>query len=176
MQLKSTSLRGKLMIGCALLVACVLAAPAAMAHDRYQGRGDRDSNLLGALVVGAVIGGVLVSASNHHRDYYGSGYYYPTTSYAPGGYYGGYPAYGYGGSYNSYPAYGYGGGVNVGVVYSNRGGYYGGSRGYYHRHGYDGYHGNNGYRGERRGNWNNGWNRRGNDHHSSGGYYHHRGD
>lgn len=185
MQLKFSSLRGKLMVGCALLVACVLAAPAAMAHDRYQGRGSHDSNLLGALVVGAVIGGVLVSASNHHRDYYGSGYYYPTASYAPGGYYGGYnggyPAYGYGGSYNSYPAYGYGGGVNVGVVYSNRGGYYGGSRGYY-SHGYNGYRGNNGYRGrdgyrgDHRGNSNNGWNRRGNDQRSHGGYYNHRGN
>lgn len=155
------SIRNKLMVACALVAACVLAAPAAMAHDSYRGRGDRSADILGALVVGAVIGGVLVSASQHHHDYYDSGYYYPAQAYPQPGYYGGYPAYSYNdGGYYSYPSYPGYGSVNVGVVYTsghdyrwrgrdnrhdrgargyygNRGGYYDGGQGrYYSRHGH----------------------------------------
>ncbi len=119
MQRKSISLGSKLMAGCALVVACVLATPAAMAHGRHGNNNTAD--VVGALVVGAVIGGVLVSASQHHDNYRQDRYYYPPQAYAPVG---------YNNYYNSYPAYQsypYGGGVSVGVVYSNGGHYY---RGY----------------------------------------------
>jgi hypothetical protein len=163
MQSKSGLIRNKLMLACALVVAAVLAAPAAMARG-YRGHGDDSGKVLGALVVGAVIGGVIASASQHDR--YDSGYYYPAQSYPPQGYYQSYPSYpaysyGNGGysSYPSYPAYSYGNGgyysypsygnVNVGVVYSSRGGhgYYGGSHGYSGRGGY--YGGSRGYHGGR---------------------------
>lgn len=148
MDSKTGSIRNKLMVACALVVAAVLATPAAMAHDHYRGHGDHSADVLGALVVGAVIGGVLVSASEHHDRYYDGGYY-SAPAYPQQGYYGGYPA-AY--AYPSYPAYSYGNGgyyndpsyggsVNVGVVYSNGnrwrgrdGRYYGGSRGYYRGH------------------------------------------
>ncbi len=127
MQRRFSALRNKLMVGSALIAACVLSTPAALAHDRYD-HDSRDSDLLGALVVGAVIGGVLVSATQHRHDY---GYYYPAQSggYAPSGYYGAAyyggpyyrgPYYGrgyYGGGY--FPRYGYGSGVNL--SYSSRG-------------------------------------------------------
>jgi hypothetical protein len=146
MQSKSSLIRNKLMLGCALVAAAVLATPAAMARD-YRGHGDDTGKVLGALVVGAVIGGVIASASQHDR--YDSGYYYPAQSYPPQGYYQSYPSYpsypaysyGNGGYYNSYPSYG---GVNVGVVYSNRGGrggYYGGSHGNYGHRSYGGHGG-----------------------------------
>lgn len=154
MQGKSGSIRNKLMVGCALVAAAVLATPAAMAHDGYRGHGDRSGDVLGALIVGAVIGGVLVSASQHHRDYYGGGYYYPAQAYPQPAYYGGYPAYSYNdGGYYNYPSYPSYGSVNVGVVYGNHdnhwrnpgGRYYGGSHGYYGNHGYGGgYHGGQG--------------------------------
>lgn len=145
MQRQSGSIHNKLMLACAMLAAAVLATPAAMAHD-YRGHGDDSGKLLGALVVGAVIGGVLVSASEHHDRYYDGGYY-SAPAYPQQGYYGGepaaysypsYPAYSYGnGGYYHYPSYA--GSVNVGVVYSDQGGrwrgrdghYYGGSRGHY---------------------------------------------
>jgi hypothetical protein len=145
MQRKSGSIRNKLMLACALVAAAVLATPAAMAHD-YRGHGDDSGKVLGALVVGAVIGGVIASASADHDRYYDNGYYYPPQSYPPQGYYESYPAYSYNDDgYYSYPAYPSYGSVNVGVVYTGRGGhgYYGGSRGYDHR----GYGGHGGYRG-----------------------------
>ncbi len=141
MQSKTASIRNKLMAACALVMAAVLAAPAAMAHDGYRGHGDHSGDVLGALVVGAVIGGVLASASHHHDRYYDGGYAYPAQPY-PSNYYGSYPAYAYGnGGYYGYP--GYGGGVSVGVVYSNRGGDYDRrgydrSRRYYGNYGHDG--------------------------------------
>lgn len=155
MQSKSRLIRNKLMLGCALVAAAVLATPAAMARD-YRGHGDDTGKVLGALVVGAVIGSVIASASQHDR--YDSGYYYPAQSYPPQGYYQSYPSYpsypaysyGNGGYYNSYPSYG---GVNVGVVYSNSGGhrYYGGSHGNYGQRSYGGrgggYGGSHGYQG-----------------------------
>lgn len=132
MQRRSASFRNKLMLACALLAAAVLATPAAMAHDYYRGHRDDTGRILGALVVGAVIGGVIASASNHHDRYYDGGYYYPAQNYPPQAYYQGYPsypAYSYGsGGYYGYPGYAHGGSVNVGVVYSNRGSYY---RGHY---------------------------------------------
>ena len=159
MQRKSGSIRNKLMLSCALVAAAVLATPAAMAHDYYRGHDD-SGKVLGALVVGAVIGGVIASASTHHDRYYDGGYYYPAQSYPPQDYYESYPAYSYNdGGYYSYPAYPSYGSVNVGVVYTGRGGhgYYGGSRGYDHR----GYGGHGGYRGS--------------DHHSDGqGHYYSR--
>jgi len=146
MQQTSASLRNKLMVACALVAAAVLATPAAMAHEHH-GHGDRAGAMIGALVVGAVIGGVVASAS-HDDDYYRGGYYYPAQPY-PSDYYGynSYPSYPYNSypsySYNSYPSY-YGGGyyypptygsrVNIGVVYSNRGGRY---RGHDYRGHYD---------------------------------------
>lgn len=145
MQRKSGSVRNKLMVACALVMAAVLAAPAAMARDRYQHRGNDSADMLGALVVGAVIGGVLVSASQHRDRYYDGGYYYPAQPYPSQGYYGGYPSYGYSGSgYYGYPAYGYGDRVSVGVVYRNHDNswrgrdsrYYGRSYGYQGRHDY----------------------------------------
>lgn len=144
MQRKSGSIRNKLMLACALVAAAVLATPAAMAHD-YRGHGDDSGKVLGALVVGAVIGGVIASASADHDRYYDNGYYYPPQSYPPQGYYESYPAYSYNdGGHYSYPAYPSYGSVNVGVVYSSGGhGYYRGSRGYDHR----GYGGHGGYRG-----------------------------
>lgn len=163
MQRKSGSIRNKLMLAGGLVAAAVMATPVAMAHG--YGHNDDSGKVLGALVVGAVIGGVIASASQHDR--YDNGYYYPAQSYPPQGYYQSYPSYpaysyGNGGYYNSYPSYpsypSYGG-VNVGVVYSNssRGGhgYYGGSHGNYgHRsyggrgsgsHGYQGHGGGQGH-------------------------------
>jgi hypothetical protein len=132
MQRTISGLRDKLMIACALVAACVLAAPSALAHDRYRG-GSHDADVLGALVVGAVIGGVLVGASRHQDE----GYYYPAQPYGPVVYDDG-PY--YDGGYYAYPDEGYGGAVSVGV-YSGGGGYYydrgyRGPRGYYR--GYDG--------------------------------------
>lgn len=133
MQRKSGLIRNKLMLACALVAAAVLATPAAMARG-YRGHSDDSGKVLGALIVGAVIGGVIASASQHDR--YDNGYYYPAQSYPPQGYYQNYtsyPAYSYNdGGYYNYPAYPSYGSVNVGVVYSGRGGhgYYGGSRGY----------------------------------------------
>jgi hypothetical protein len=130
------SVRNKLMFACALAAAAVLATPAAMAHDYYRGHRDDSGKVLGALVVGAVIGGVIASASHNSRTYYDSGYYssYPGYSYGTGY---GYPGYGY-----------YGSSVNVGVVYGSGGnhwrgrdgrGYYNGGHGYYRGGGhYDG--------------------------------------
>lgn len=155
MQRKSGLIRNKLMLACALVAAAVLATPAAMARG-YRGHGDDSGKVLGALVVGAVIGGVIASASQHDR--YDNGYYYPAQSYPPQGYYESYPAYAYDdGGYYSYPAYPSYGSVNVGVVYSGRGGhgYYGGSRGYYGHGGYGGgsrgYYGHGSYGGHGRG-------------------------
>lgn len=149
------SIRNKLMVACALVVAAGFATPAAMAHDSYRGH-DHSGEVIGALVVGAVIGGVIASASHHDHDYYNNGYY--SQSYYPQqGYYESAPAYSYGnGYYNSYPAYSYpsyGSGVSVGVVYnsgrrygrdSNRGDYRG-SYGHYDNRGYNGYRGDQGH-------------------------------
>ena len=149
MQTKSGSIRNKLMLACAFAVAAVLATPAAMAHD-YRGHWDDSGKVLGALVIGAVIGGVIASASQHHNDHYNGGYYYPAQPY-PSNYYGSYPAYSYGNGYYGDPGYSYGGRVNVGVVYSSHGSYnhryrgsrhYGGSYGN-HRGGY--HHGGRGH-------------------------------
>lgn len=150
------SLRNKLMIACALVMAAVLATPAAMARDHYR-HSDNTGAVVGALVIGAVIGGVLASSS-HHDNYYQGGYAYPAQPYPssyygsyPSNYYGSYPAY----SYNSYPAYGYNSGyyapaprygsrVSVGVVYSSHGDrsrYYRGSSHNDRSHDYRGGHG-----------------------------------
>lgn len=158
MKILSASIRNKLMVACGLVTAVMLASPAALAHDGYYHHGDRAGDLLGALVVGAVIGGVVAST---HRDryYYDGGYYAPQPY--PSGYYGYNNGYAYP-AYQSYPAYGYGGyygsGVNVGVYYRggydhwrghDRGyyrdsrGYYGGSQGWRDRNGRD--HGNGGH-------------------------------
>lgn len=145
MQRTYLSIRNKLMVACALVVACVLAAPTALAGDgHYRHSGNNNADVIGALVVGAVIGGVLVSAAqDNHRDYYGAGYgyNYPQPAYPQPGYYGGYPAYSYGNAGYAYPGYGYGSRVNIGVVYSSGGrsnyrynngrSYHGGSQGYY---------------------------------------------
>ncbi|MGH8214272.1 MAG: hypothetical protein ACREPZ_01035 [Rhodanobacteraceae bacterium] len=152
MQNRSDSLRNKLMVACALVTVAILATPAAMARDHYRNSNDT-AKVVGALVVGAVIGGVLASSS-HHDNYYRGGYNYPAQAY-PSNYYGSYPAYSYNSypaysynsypaySYNSYPSYGsnyyapaprYGSGVRVGVVYSSHGdrsrNYRGHSQGY----------------------------------------------
>lgn len=158
MQGQFARIRNKLMVACSLAVAAVLAAPAAMAHDGYRG-GGHSGDVLGALVVGAVIGGVIASAS--HDRYDNGGYYYPAQPQAYGSaYYGGYPAY----TYPAYPAYSYGGGygypaygggVNVGVVYNSGGGYRrGDNRGYYrgsYGYGQQQYRGNRGNSNWRRG-------------------------
>ena len=153
MQSKSGSIRNKLMLAGALVAAGVMATPVAMARG-YHGHNDDSGKVLGALVVGAVIGGVIASASQHDR--YDNGYYYPAQNYPPQGYYQSYPSYpsypaysyGNGGYYNSYPSYPRYGGVNVGVVYSSssRGGrgYYGGSRGSYDHRSYGGHGGDYG--------------------------------
>jgi hypothetical protein len=128
MQSRFASLRNKLMVACAFAVAGVLATPAAFAHGNYhEHSGSHDDDVVGALIVGAVIGGVLVSASHHDR-YYQGGYYYPAQPYAPVSYYGDYPAY-YGSGGYGYPA-------TVGVTYVS--GYRGG-RGYYHGSPHDHY-------------------------------------
>ena len=133
MQRKSGSIRNKLMVAVALVLAAVLATPAAMAHGYHR---DRSGDVLGALVVGAVIGGVIASASQSDRGYYDGGYY-PAQSYPPPGYYQSYPAYSYGGpGYYSDPGYGYGSSVNVGVVYSSGGHWRGDQRRYDNRRGY----------------------------------------
>lgn len=175
MQRTTTSLRNRFMLGCALAAACALAAPSAFARGHYGHHGNHSGDTLAALLVGAVIGGVLVSVSNHDHDYYRGGYYYPPQPYASYGYgYPGYaPAY-----YGGYPGYGYTGGVNVGVVYSG-GGYYGRTRNDYRRGGYRGYNhhryyssrrGHDGYRDVRS---RHGYSNRGYRHHS-GSYYQHR--
>jgi hypothetical protein len=137
MQRKTGSIRNSLVLACSLAVAAMLAAPTAMARGGYHGHSDRSADVLGALVVGAVIGGVLVSASQQDRGYRGDAYYPAPAYYPTQGYYGGYPTYGNGGYYGS-PNYGYGGSVSVGVVYS------GGHDNRWHR-------GNSYYRGERSG-------------------------
>lgn len=148
MQQKTGSIRNSLVLACSLAVAAMFAAPTAMARGGYYGHSDRSADVLGALVVGAVIGGVLVSASQQDRGYRGDAYY-PAPAYPVQGYYGGYPTYGNGGYYGSYPAYGnggyygtpsygYGSSVNVGVVYSS---------GYDNRR----HRGNSHYRGDRSG-------------------------
>jgi hypothetical protein len=136
MQRKTGSIRNSLVLACSLAVAAMFAAPTAMARGGYHGHGDRSADVLGALVVGAVIGGVLVSASQQDRGYR-SDAYYPAPVYPAQGYYGSYPAYGNGGYYGS-PGYGYGSSVNVGVVYNS---------------GYDNrwHRGNSRYRGDRSG-------------------------
>lgn len=160
---KIVSFRNKLMLAIAFVAVAALAAPAAMARDYQPVRhGSHDSDMLGALIVGAVIGGVLVSASQHHdRYYYGDRYGYgyapqPTYygggyAYAPqpayGNYYGGYPGYSSGGYYGNRgytPGYGYGQ-VNVRI---------GGGHGYYQRGRRDGHGWNNANRG-----WQNGYGR-----------------
>lgn len=112
MQKTPGSIRNKLMIACAFVVACVLATPAAFAQARgHHDRRDHSADVIGALVVGAVIGGVLVSASQNHDRYYGNGYYYPQAyppPPPPPGYYGNSGYYGYPGQ----------GSVRIGVVYS----------------------------------------------------------
>ena len=164
-----SGLRNKLMAGTALVMACALATPAAFARDH---NGHDDSDVLGALVVGAVIGGLLVSATDHDRDYG----YYPARSYAPVGYYGAAyrsaPYYGpgyHGGGY--YPRYGYGHGVSVNI-HSGRGHSHGG--GYYRSH--DDHHGYD-HRYRDAGHGSGGYYRTGNphDHHrdSGGSYYKH---
>ncbi|MGH8190555.1 MAG: hypothetical protein ACREP2_03830 [Rhodanobacteraceae bacterium] len=158
MQRTSRSIRNKLMVACAFVVACVLAAPTAFAHDGRSHHSNNGADVLGALVVGAVIGGVLVSASQNHHDYYNSGYNYPPPAYPSAGYYSGYPAYAYGSPGYAYPSYGYGSRVNVGVVYNSHGNraptryyrgrsYYGGSHGYNGSRGYYGNRGNHYVRG-----------------------------
>lgn len=147
MKSRPGSVRNKLMLACALTVAAVLAAPAAMARDYHRGHRDDSGKVLGALVVGAVIGGVIASASQSSHTYYDGGYYYPPQSYPAQGYYyqsypsypsyPTYPAYSYGGAGYGYPGYGYGSRVNVGVVYNSGGSHWRG-RSWRHdgRHGY----------------------------------------
>lgn len=133
---RTASIRDKLMLACALVMAGVLATPAAMAHDHYRGHRDDTGKVLGALVVGAVIGGVIASSSHQRDTYYGGGYYAPAPVYYPSqGYYGNYPAYSYGTGYYGSPAYypSYGS-VNVGVVYTSGGRHYRGRHDY--RNGY----------------------------------------
>ncbi|HEX5354528.1 MAG TPA: hypothetical protein VFW60_10650 [Rhodanobacteraceae bacterium] len=110
MQLKSTSIRNKLMVACAFVVAGVLATPAAFAQSHHDRR-NHSADVIGALVVGAVIGGVLVSASQHQNGYYGNRYEYPERAYPPPPRY-----YGDSGYYRN-PGYG---SVNIGVVYTHR--------------------------------------------------------
>jgi hypothetical protein len=85
------SFRNKLMVACALVMAAILATPAAIARDHYRHGGDDTAKVVGALVVGAVIGGVLASSS--HRDNYYSGGNYYTAQPNQSNYYGGYQAY-----------------------------------------------------------------------------------
>ena len=164
MKILSGSTRNKLMIAGAFAAAAVLATPVAMARDHY-GHGNRSGDMLGALIVGAVIGGVVASASSHHDRYYYDNDYYAPQPY-PSSYYG-YSSYP---TYPAYPAYGYGGyygsGVNVGVRYSSgrndwrghdrsdyrgsNGYYYGGSQG---RSDHRGSHGRSDHRGNDRGHY-----------------------
>lgn len=145
MQRKSGLIRTSLLLACMLAAAATFAAPTAMARGGYHGNDSAD--VLGALVVGAVIGGVLVAASQQDRGYRGDAYY-PAPAYPAQGYYGGYPAQSYGGGYPAYDSgayygnagYGYGGRVNVGVVYSSG-------------RGNGGHRGDDRYRGNRQGHY-----------------------
>ena len=89
--------RNKSMLLCALAVTATLAAPGAFARDHgyYGGYHDYSrhgwhhdhGNTVGALIAGALIGGVIVNAIDHssHRTYYPQPYYAPPPP--PPGYY-----------------------------------------------------------------------------------------
>lgn len=118
--------RNKLMLLCGLLTAGMIAAPGAFArdhhYDRYSGyhdygrhgwHHDHDNNV-GALLAGAIIGGVIVNAIDHSHDYsrtyYTSPSYYSQPTYygpPPSGYYynDGYGSQGNGYYGNSYQGY-----------------------------------------------------------------------
>lgn len=123
MQSRARSIRGKLVILAAGALAIVLAAPVASARDHYYHRdSSRGADVVGALVVGAVIGGVLASASQSRDAYYDGGYYPPPQAYPPPAAYYPPPAPVYYQPYPAYPQPVYGGGVSLGVVYSSGGG------------------------------------------------------
>lgn len=145
MKVQVSRFRNKVMLLCGVLTAGMIAAPGAFAHDhdsRYSGYHnydrhgwhdhDHDNGSVGALLAGAVIGGVIVNALDHSHDYsrtyysgtpyYRSSYYSQPTYYAPpSGYY-------YNDGYGSYGNRGY---------YGN-GGYYNNPQPTYYGSGYDG--------------------------------------
>jgi hypothetical protein len=93
MHAQRPNFRNKLMLLCGLLTAGMIAAPGAFAHDhhydRYSGyhdyghsswhHRDHDDNV-GALLAGALIGGVIVNAFDHSNDYSRT-YYAPPPGY-----------------------------------------------------------------------------------------------
>ncbi|HET9834832.1 MAG TPA: hypothetical protein VFP88_00590, partial [Rhodanobacteraceae bacterium] len=137
--------RNKLMLLCGLLTAGMIAAPGAFARDHHYNRHsgyqhydrhnswhgrDHNSNV-GALLAGALIGGVIVNAIDN-SDSYSRTYYSP-----PSGYYN--DGYGSSGYYNN--GYGYDGGGYYDRGYGTT--YYGNapaptnySQGYYYGGGY----------------------------------------
>ena len=133
MKFQAPRFRNKAMLLCGLLTAGVIAAPGAFARDQHDSRysgyhdyssqnrysgyhdynsqnwhhHDRDDNI-GALVAGALIGGVIVNALDHSHDYSRT-YYAPTSGYYN---YDAYRSYGNG--------YGYEGNGPRSTYYSNR--------------------------------------------------------
>lgn len=126
MHTQRSRFRNKLMLLCGFLTAGMIAAPGAFArgqdYSRYSGYHDydrhgwrdrgHDDNNVGALLVGAIIGGVIVNAlDNSHDysrtyyappsgDYYNDGYgSYDGSRYYDNGYGGGYYGNGYGTTY-----------------------------------------------------------------------------
>jgi hypothetical protein len=114
MQTQRSRFRNKVMLLCGLLTAGMIAAPGAFARDhdysRYSGHRDygrhgwhdRSHNNVGALLAGAIIGGVIVNALDNSHDYsrtyyappsgyyYNDGYGYDGSRYYDNGYGGGY--------------------------------------------------------------------------------------
>lgn len=99
MQTQRSRFRNKVMLLCGLLTAGMIAAPGAFARDhdysRYSGHRDYDrhgwhdrdhGNNVGALLAGAIIGGVIVNAIDHSHDYSRTYYAPPSGYYYNGGY------------------------------------------------------------------------------------------
>src|SRR5690348_15807986 len=126
MKLQAPRFRNKVMLLCGVLTAGMIAAPGAFARDhnysRYSGHHDYNrhgwhdrsrGNNVGALLAGAIIGGVIVNALDNSQDYSRTYYAPPSGYYYNDGY----------GSYDGSRYYdnGYSGGYGYGAKYYGNG-------------------------------------------------------